>query len=209
MNPDDAEEYTQALGQVVSGSWRQIALAKRLGVPEALGLSTQEWVDNRLGGYVRLSIADRREAAKELTEEGMSQREVADVLGVDAATVNRSLRPPVANATPGHEDDQATGVSSVANATPEPDALSDDELDDLAPENVSATPTPTPAERERIRDERERREAIARQVNRLRNLIDGWETVTHLRNNPLRDDVLDAIGEFDRNLIIKIEEAIS
>ncbi len=38
MNKDDAEEYTQSLGQVVGGAWRQIALAKRLGVPKALGV---------------------------------------------------------------------------------------------------------------------------------------------------------------------------
>jgi hypothetical protein len=41
--------------------WRQIALAKRLGVPDALGLSTEEWVHSRLGGYIRLSIEDRRD----------------------------------------------------------------------------------------------------------------------------------------------------
>lgn len=93
MNPEDAEEYTQALGQVVSGGWRQIALGERLGVPQALGLSTREWVDQRLGGYVRLSIPERREAVAELAAEGMAQREIADVLGTSQMTVSRDLRP--------------------------------------------------------------------------------------------------------------------
>ena len=91
MKAADAEEYTQALGQIVAGSWRQIALAKRLGVPRALGLSVDDRVNQRLGGYVKMSIAERREAAKELNAEGMSQREIGQVLGVGVATVNRDV----------------------------------------------------------------------------------------------------------------------
>jgi hypothetical protein len=62
---EDAEEFTQSLGQIVGGSWRQIALAKRLGVPQALGLSVDEWVNKRLGGYVRMTVEDRRRAVEE------------------------------------------------------------------------------------------------------------------------------------------------
>jgi phage N-6-adenine-methyltransferase len=93
VNLEDAEEYTQALGQVVAGGYRQVALGERLGVPEALGLSTREWVEQRLGGYVRMSIPERREAVAELTAEGMTQREVADILGVSHKTVDRDLEP--------------------------------------------------------------------------------------------------------------------
>lgn len=92
MKKEDAEEFTQALGQVVAGSYRQIALAKNLGVPKALGLSLEQWVQTRLGGYVRLSIPERREAVKELTSNGMSQREVAEVLGVDHKTIHHDLK---------------------------------------------------------------------------------------------------------------------
>ena len=53
MKPKDAKEYTQALGQVVAGGWRQIALGQRLGVPKALKFSTDQWVKQRLGGYVK------------------------------------------------------------------------------------------------------------------------------------------------------------
>lgn len=99
MNRDDAEEYTQALGQVLGGGWRQIALAKRLDVPKTLGLTTAQWVNDRLGGYVRLSVDERREAVKQLTAEGDSQREIADVLGIGLGTVNGDLSN-VQNRTP-------------------------------------------------------------------------------------------------------------
>jgi hypothetical protein len=69
--------------------WRKIAEAKKLGVPQALGLSLEDWVTSRLGGYVKLSIPDRREAVKELATEGLSTRDIGDVLGVDHSTVVR------------------------------------------------------------------------------------------------------------------------
>jgi predicted transcriptional regulator len=89
MKRDDAEEFTQALGQIVAGSWRQIALAQRLGVPQALGLELEDWVRNRLGGYIRLSVPERREAVKELVDEGLSQRDIGEILGVDQSTIHR------------------------------------------------------------------------------------------------------------------------
>ena len=82
MKPEDAEEYTQSLGQIVAGSWRQIALAKRLGVPQALGLSTEGWVKERLGGYVKMSIPERQDAVKNLTDDNFSLRETAEIIGV-------------------------------------------------------------------------------------------------------------------------------
>ena len=124
MTPEDAEEYTQALGQVISGGWRQIALAERLGVPQALGMTTREWVEKRLGGYVRMSIPERREAVKELAAEGMSQRQIAAVLGVDPMTVNHDLRRRVENSTPaaggegGTREDAGTEAPRVENSTP-------------------------------------------------------------------------------------------
>jgi hypothetical protein len=86
MNRDDAEEYTESLGYIMAGGWRQIYLAEKLGVPKTLGLSLREWVEDHLGGYVRLTLPERREAVAELTAEGMSSRQVADVLGVSKST---------------------------------------------------------------------------------------------------------------------------
>src|SRR4029434_5912993 len=91
MTKDQAEEYTQALGQVVAGGWRQIALGEALGVPKTLGLTTPQWVEKRLGGYVKLSVQERRTAAQELKAEGKSGRAIGRVLGVDHATVLKDL----------------------------------------------------------------------------------------------------------------------
>src|SRR5215831_7595697 len=99
MRRDDAEEYTQALGQVVAGGWRQIALGEKLGVPNALGLSTRDWVEQRLGGYIKLSIAERHGAVSELITDGRTQQQIADVLGVSQPTVSNDvsklIKPPV------------------------------------------------------------------------------------------------------------------
>jgi hypothetical protein len=87
MNKQDAEEYTQSLGQILGGSWRQIAWAQKQGIPQLLGLTTEEWVKQRLGGYIRLSIEERREAVLELVNgEGYTQQETADILGVSQQT---------------------------------------------------------------------------------------------------------------------------
>lgn len=115
MNAADAEDFTQALGQVVSGSYRLIAQARKLGVPKALGLSTEDWVNNRLGGYVRYSIAERRKIVAELANDPNdrhSQRAIAEVLGVGKDTVARDLG---ANAPPG--DGQDKNDAAVADGT--------------------------------------------------------------------------------------------
>jgi hypothetical protein len=78
--------------QIAVGSWRLIAWAKKQGVPEALGMTTEEWVKGRLGGYIRLSIEDRREAVRDLTDEGHSAREIADIVGVSHDTAARDVR---------------------------------------------------------------------------------------------------------------------
>jgi protein gp37 len=100
---EDAEEWTQSLEQVSAGAWRQIALAQRLGVPKALGLTTEQWVKDRIGGYVKMSIPARREAVAELAAEGQSNREIAKVLGVDETTVRRDLPENAANAAAAEE----------------------------------------------------------------------------------------------------------
>jgi len=91
MTPTDAEEYTEALGQVFSGGWRQIALGHKLGVPKALNLSTEDWVKQRLGGYVQLSVKERPTVTRELKQQGFQQQEIAAVLGVGEATISRDL----------------------------------------------------------------------------------------------------------------------
>jgi hypothetical protein len=96
MNRERAEEYTQSLGQIVAGSWRQIALAHDLGVPQALGMELGEWVEKRLGGYIRQSVPERRQAVLQMQrDDSRSMQEIGAILGVDKSTVWRD----VANAT--------------------------------------------------------------------------------------------------------------
>jgi len=86
----EAEEYSEALGQIFGGGWRLILHAEREGIPQALGMTTRQWVQEKLGGYIRLSIPERREAVLELTEDvGLSLRQAAKVLGVGEATIRR------------------------------------------------------------------------------------------------------------------------
>jgi hypothetical protein len=91
MTPKDAQEFIESLGQIIGGSWRQVALAQKLGVPKALGLTTDQWVNERLGGYVKLARDDRREAVKELKAEGHSNVEIGKVLGAAESTIRNDV----------------------------------------------------------------------------------------------------------------------
>ena len=148
MTVDQAEEYTAALGQSLGGQWRQVRLAVELGVPQLLGMSTEEWVRLRLGGYIKLSIGERREAIAELRGEGLSQRAIADVVGVGVATVNRDVRVPDGTepARPPHNG-APSSVEGVPSGTPE--SLEDATADTAATTNVTSigvAPDLTPVE---------------------------------------------------------------
>ena len=65
----------------------------RLVAVQTLGLSIDQWVQRRLGGYVKLSVEERKQAAAELKDEGLSQRQIGSVLGVTQITVKRDLEP--------------------------------------------------------------------------------------------------------------------
>ena len=91
MTPEDAEEYTQSLGQILDGAWRQASWAIKQGIPSALGLGVEEWGRRIAPRMPRLAIEERREHAAELADEGLSQREIAAALGVSPMTVNRDL----------------------------------------------------------------------------------------------------------------------
>jgi len=151
INAEDAEEFTQALGQVVAGGWRQIALGQRLGVPQALGISTAEWVERRLGGYVRMSLPERQEAVKELTAEGMSTRKIGEVLGVNHDTVAEDRKTAVGNPT----------------AEPEPKRAPQAEV---ASEPI-AVGNPTPPKEEAAADTKTRRE-VSRSASVLPDAMD-------------------------------------
>jgi hypothetical protein len=113
MDRADAEEYSESLGQIGAGWWRQIAWAHRQKIPEALGLSRREWVET-YHGYLKMPVEQRREAVAQLVAEGFSQREVADTLGVDDRTVGRDLAANAASAPEEHARDNAPAAAIAA-----------------------------------------------------------------------------------------------
>ncbi len=64
---------------------------------------TDAWVEGcfEFGRRRPNPTSERREVVQELSDEGLSQRKIADVLGVDVGTVNRDIHAddPVENAT--------------------------------------------------------------------------------------------------------------
>lgn len=161
MTPDDAEEYTQSLAQIGGGLWRQILWAQRTGVPAALGLSLRDWVDKRLGGYVRMAVEERKQVHKTLTAlkedggEGLTQREAAQVTGAGLGTVNADLnsfgseRRPHKSAGDGTENAPCL-FDSEPDELPDPAIDRTEEIQELArqhqPAPVAESP-PLPAER--------------------------------------------------------------
>jgi hypothetical protein len=49
-----------------------------------MGLTTEEWVKQTMGGYAKLALEDRLDAVKNLTEAGYSQQLTAEIIGVRA-----------------------------------------------------------------------------------------------------------------------------
>jgi DNA N-6-adenine-methyltransferase (Dam) len=112
LTKPDAEEFSQSLEQIGEGWFRQLALGIKLGVPEALGLSRRQWAD-RIGVKVR-DRAERINIEIELAAEGLSNRAIADVLGVGEATVRRDTAPNDAEGDPPPEDEEDTDAPNDA-----------------------------------------------------------------------------------------------
>ena len=74
----------------------------------------------RLGGYVKFATHEDMQAAiKELKErEGLSNREVADVIGVDEKTVRRKIAANAAAEDENTNDDNGSEDETAANAAP-------------------------------------------------------------------------------------------
>jgi hypothetical protein len=64
-----------------------------MGVPKALGLTTKQWVHGHLGGYVKMSVPERREAVKALTAEGHDNVAIGEIVGVGESQVRRDKSP--------------------------------------------------------------------------------------------------------------------
>ena len=140
MQKQQAEEWTQSLGQIFTGGWRQIVLADDLGVPKALGLTLEQWVKQRIGGYVKLTIDERREAAKELKEQGKSQRQIADVLGVDEKTIRNDIAENSATEKKPEPNSKENLSDDAENSATEKSALTTRQLLSQSDQNDWRTP---------------------------------------------------------------------
>jgi DNA-binding transcriptional ArsR family regulator len=201
MDVDDAEEYTQALGQVVAGGWRQIALGERLGVPAALGLTTRDWVDQRLGGYVRLSIPERREAIAELVKgEGMTQRQAADVLGVDEKTVRRDR---AADAALDAQTLASNGASDKVSAADAADQLKQRiaQLDEDLAERVRGGLSIDEAESVTA----ERRRRVTAWIKKVREAL---LVLSRMKGSPIPAEFTDELSDQERSVLDAVLGAI-
>jgi transposase len=94
-------------------------------------------VKERLGGYVKMSVPDRQEAVKELAAKGHSQREIAELVGVNEKTVRRDA----ANAAPEEKitrEIEGETEASAANAAPSK-ATDDDDIQQAKPSKATQT----------------------------------------------------------------------
>lgn len=124
LTAESAEEFTQSLSQVFAGSYRQILWAQQEGIPAALGLTTEEWVNKHLGGYVKMQVPDRRKAVAKLTREGLSTRQIGAVLGVDQSTVVKDKADENPSPDAG-KSSKGAGSESKADENPSPDLASE------------------------------------------------------------------------------------
>lgn len=100
LTKEDAEEFVQSAAQHGTAQFRQVALAKKMEVHVALGISLEELVIRMFGGYMKLSITERREAVKELAAQGYTNVDIAKITGVSDETVRRDKATNVVDAKP-------------------------------------------------------------------------------------------------------------
>lgn len=137
VTPEDAREWLASLQQVGEGWWRGVGLAVRMGAPQALGMDRREFA-----AQIGHRLIDPREAIIELHREGMSQRAIADILGVaHDQTVNRVLaeeglvemRPALAQRTSPDETAhlERSSIDSTANEVDEEKERLEQQIQDL------------------------------------------------------------------------------
>lgn len=148
LTTEEAEEFSQSLGMIAGGAWRQLYLARKLGVPEALGLTFEDWRQQHFS-YLRLPIEERREAVKELAAQGESNVAIAEVLGVAESTVRNdkesqscdpTKRKPKKDNAPRDDDSQNCELSASPSPEQEIGAEKSDHKPSLAVHFSSGTP---------------------------------------------------------------------
>jgi N6-adenosine-specific RNA methylase IME4/predicted transcriptional regulator len=143
MKREDAEAFTLSLERSGEGFFGFIQWAHDNDVPKALGYrSTKEWVNQRVGGYIKIDIGERRELAKKLTGEGYSQRDAADILGVSLGTVNSDVADGVQDRTLDAGEEPQEAPTDVQNRTNEADLTQSKKREAALREQLKVAQTP-------------------------------------------------------------------
>ena len=112
MDQDAALEYSESLSQIGAGWWRQVAWAYQQDVPQALGMSRDEW-NRKFYGGLKMPALERKEAVAELDAAGFNNSEIADILNVSDTTVGRDKK----SSTKVENDDDAEPQDDPSNST--------------------------------------------------------------------------------------------
>jgi hypothetical protein len=122
MPKEEALELSQAVGKSFGGNLETAVWAVKHRVAESLGMDVEEWFNTFLGGYVKLEAERRREVVRELSDEGMSPKQIGDVIGVSDDTVRRDVAANAAK-TNGDKPDVAANVAKREAETQETENL--------------------------------------------------------------------------------------
>jgi hypothetical protein len=194
LTRESAEEYSASIGQIGAGLHRQVRWAERQGIPRLLGLTTPEWVEKYMGGYIKLDAEQRVEAYKEMKAEEpeISNRAMARALGVDPQTVNNDIS--AENSAPLETD--ARTINELDAGGAENSAVADSaEPEDSRPLADDSTGQqeliPRPRETETEETSRVRRVALAKNLMNMHLLsqtLAGEKHIEHvakfLREHP-------------------------
>lgn len=119
---EQAERFTAALGLVFAGAADLAEWGQDAGIAAALGLSSEEWMQRKLGGRVRLSRLERQTAVPRLLapvgQGGMGQSvpDAAKALGVSERTIQYD-KARVQSCTPGLETSDTEHGPRVQDCT--------------------------------------------------------------------------------------------
>ncbi len=138
MAETSAREYSESLSLITEGWMRQYVWAINQRVPEALGMTRDEWTA-KYHRPPKLTIEERREAVAELEAEGHSQREIARTLGVSEPTIRRDV---ASFDAPDEEEQPAPAHIPASFDAPEPEPPT--EPDEPEPESASEPEPPKP-----------------------------------------------------------------
>lgn len=123
LGEDEAREYSESLSLITEGWMRQYLWAIRNRVPEALGMTRDEWTV-KYHRPPKLSVPDRRNKVAGLLDEGLNNSEIADALGVDEGTVRNDRKSE--NSEPHQGEHAQEDEDASENSEPHQGKLPDD-----------------------------------------------------------------------------------